>query len=75
MFYNCSGLEELNLSSFNTDKVTNMSWMFSFCSSLKKLDLSNFNINNETYMDYMFTGCSDELKNKIFEQNKSIKIW
>ena len=28
MFYECSSLKELNLSSFNTNKVTNMSYMF-----------------------------------------------
>ena len=28
MFYNCSSLKEINLSSFNTNQVTDMLWMF-----------------------------------------------
>ena len=39
MFYECSSLEELNLSNFNTNKVTNMYGMFLGCSSLKELNL------------------------------------
>ena len=36
MFYGCSSLEELDLRSFNTDKVVNMNDMFYKCLSLKK---------------------------------------
>ena len=36
MFFNCSSLESIDLSSFNTTNVTNMSNMFSHCSSLVK---------------------------------------
>ena len=43
---------------FKTNKVTNMSNMFSGCSTLKKLNLSNFNTNNLTNMEGMFIGCS-----------------
>ncbi len=66
MFSNCSSLKELNLSSFNTNNVTDMACMFRRCSSLKKLNISNFNINAKTTLIYsMFDGCSEELKNKI----------
>lgn len=34
MFYSCSGLITLDLSNFNTSKVTNMMAMFALCSSL-----------------------------------------
>ena len=34
MFHSCSSLTSLDLSSFNTSKVTNMSNMFSDCSKL-----------------------------------------
>ena len=34
MFDGCRNLTELNLTNFNTNKVTNMSYMFSGCSSL-----------------------------------------
>ena len=43
MFYGCSSLQSLNLSSFNTTNVKNMSDMFSGCSSLTK---ENVKINN-----------------------------
>ena len=33
MFYNCENLTELNLSSFNTNNVTNMSGMFYSCAN------------------------------------------
>ena len=36
MFYECNSLTNLNLSNFNTQNVTNMSWMFDNCNSLKK---------------------------------------
>ena len=53
-----SSLENLDLSSFNTSKVTNMSNMFSNCESLISLDLSSFNTSNVTNMSNMFRACS-----------------
>ena len=44
LFYGCSSLASIDLSSFNTTNVTNMSIMFSKCSSLKSVDLSSINI-------------------------------
>ena len=41
MFFNCNSLINLYLSNFNTQNVTNMSWIFFNCNSLTKLDLSN----------------------------------
>jgi len=58
MFYGCSSLESIDLSSFNTNNVTNMYGMFSFCSSLESIDLSSFNTNNVTNMSFMFYLCS-----------------
>ncbi len=58
MFYGCSSLTELNLSSFNTSAVTNMSYMFMNCSKLATLNVSNFNTNKVTNMSAMFSGCS-----------------
>ena len=43
MFYYCKNLSKLNLSSFNTNNVTNMSKMFSGCENFSELDLSLFN--------------------------------
>ena len=74
MFRNCSSLKELNLSNFNTNNVTDISYMFYGCSQLKELNLTNFNTNNVNDMSHMFSGCSDELKYKVKEQNKQIYI-
>ncbi|MBO7505060.1 BspA family leucine-rich repeat surface protein [bacterium] len=58
MFYQMNGLTNVDLSSFDTSRVTNMSYMFYNCRSLKKLDLSNFNTSKVTNMNYMFSSCS-----------------
>ena len=36
MFEGCSSLNNINLSNFNTNNVTNMEYMFYGCSSLNK---------------------------------------
>ena len=53
-----SVIEKLDLSSFDTSNVTNMSSMFYGCSSLTSLDLSNFNTSSVTNMQSMFSQCS-----------------
>ena len=58
MFSGCRSLTSLDLSSFNTSNVTDMSGMFSGCSSLTSLDLSNFNTSKVTKMWHMFNNCS-----------------
>ena len=76
MFDECSSLNKLNVSNFNTNNVGNMSYMFYNCSSLKELNLSNFNTSNAIDIKGMFAGCSDELRNKIKikEQNQCIFV-
>ena len=73
MFYNCSKLNSLNLSNFNTNNVTNMSSMFYDCSSLTSLNLSNFNTNNVTNMENMFSGINKKSCNLICNDEKIIK--
>ena len=58
MFKYCSSLTTLDLSNFNTSKVTHIESMFSSCRSLANLDLSNFDTSNVTNMNGMFNGCS-----------------
>ena len=48
----------LNVSNFNTAKVTTMTFMFADCKALTTLDLTSFNTANVTDMSYMFSGCS-----------------
>ena len=48
-----TGLEYMN-----TEKVTNMSYMFFKCSSLTSLDVTHFNTEKVTDMNSMFDSCS-----------------
>ena len=73
MFWGCSTLEEIYLSNFKTNKVTNMRAMFSGCSSLKELNIDNFDTINVKSIDRMFSGCSEELIMKIKTRYKNIK--
>ena len=58
MFAQCSSLTSLDLSSFNTSKVTDMRGLFEGCKNLTSLNVSSFNTSNVKYMDAMFRGCS-----------------
>ena len=70
--FKLSGIENLDISNFNTLNVSNMYCMFNGCSSLKELNISDFNKYINT--NYMFDGCSNELKEKIKSQIKGINI-
>lgn len=61
MFDNYS-MADIDLSNFDTSKVTNMHCMFYYCNKLTDLDLSGFDTSNVVDMSYMFRGCYD-LKN------------
>ena len=52
----------------DTEKVTDMSFMFQYCSSLTELDLKNFNTTKVTNMSLMFDNCSS-LKELKFRKN------
>ena len=58
MFGDCSNLNSLDITNFNTAKVTDMGNMFLGCSNLTSLDLTNFNTAKVTDMHGMFKGCS-----------------
>lgn len=62
MFYNCSGVEQLDIVRINTSKVTNMQGMFTDCDSLVELDTTGWDTSNVTDMSSMFAGC-DNLAN------------
>ena len=68
MFHNCFDLNNLNISSFNTKNVTDMSYMFYDCKNLINLDLSSFNTKNIENVNGIFHGCNKS----IIEKNKSI---
>ena len=53
-----AALKYMDLSSFDTAKVTDMRWMFKDCESLTELDVSGFDASNVTDMNEMFSGCT-----------------
>ena len=59
MFYDCSNITTIDLSSFDTKNVTNMSYMFSGCDNITNLDLSSFDTKNVTNMSNMFCDCNN----------------
>lgn len=64
-----SKIETVNLSSFDTSKVTSISYMFAY-SSFEKLNLSGFNTSNVVNMSNMFDQCK-KLKN-IYASNRFV---
>ena len=59
-FSGCNNLTEIKgIEYLNTEKVTNMSFMFNSCKVLTSLNLSNFNTEKVTDMQGMFKECSD----------------
>ena len=58
MFYECSKLKSLDLTSFQSSKLKNMEYMFANCSSLENINFStSFDTKNVTNMRYMFNDC------------------
>ena len=58
MFYGCDNIISIDLSAFNSQKVTNMSGMFYGCSNLTNVDFNSINTDNVTNVSGMFAGCS-----------------
>jgi surface protein len=54
MFGKLTSIASLNLTDYDTSKVTNMSLMFWNCSSLESIDLSHFDTSSVTLMSAMF---------------------
>ena len=51
-------VKELDLSNWDTSKVTNMRFMFANYFNLEKINLKSFNTKNVTTMECMFFGCT-----------------
>jgi len=62
LFADCQSLKKVDLSHFNTEKVTNMNSMFNGCKLLNEINLANINTQNVTDMCHIFSGC-ESLKN------------
>jgi surface protein len=62
MFYNSIYLTDVDLSSFDSSEVQNMSNMFCGCKNLKYIDLSSLNTKNLKNIGGMFGGCASLTK-------------
>ena len=63
MFYKLYRLPSLDLTVFNTSKVTNLKYMFMWCVDLASLDVSNWDTSNVTNMDTLFCHTSIKVLN------------
>ena len=60
MFYDCKNMLSIDLSNFNTDKVTNMEGTVYGCSNLKEIEGLKYLIsNNVINMQIMFYECNN----------------
>ncbi len=60
MFENCENLEKLDLTSFDTSNVKDMTCMFANCKNLKEIIFGeNFDTSKVTSMRRMFQGCNN----------------
>jgi surface protein len=57
MFYGLRNITKIDLSKFDSSKVTGMAGMFYSCSSIVSINLDNFVTSSVTTMHGMFNGC------------------
>ena len=71
MFEGCSALQTLDLSNFNTQNVTDMSWMFSGCKALTTIYASEKFVTTACdYDNYMFKDCTNIVGAVPYNENK-----
>ena len=74
MFLNCNKLIQLDLSNWNTKKITDIYQTFRNCSSLTRLDLSNWDTKNVYEVYEAFGNCPNLYKIKIFNKQTALKL-
>ena len=72
MFYNLSNIVKIDLSKFDSSKVTGMAAMFSFCNSLVSINFNNFNTSLVTNMHRMFNNCTSLISLNLDSFNTSL---
>ena len=65
MFRKLNSVTNIDLSTINTSRTTQMGGMFEICPNLTTIDLSSLDTSNVLYMQYMFSGCNN-LNNIVF---------
>ena len=76
MFNGCSNITSIDLSHFDSSRVTNMRSMFQSCSNLFVINLYNLVTSNVKDMGYMFSGCKslNPLDLTSFETSKVTRM-
>ena len=76
MFNGCSNIRSIDLSHFDSSRVTNMRAMFQSCSNLFEINLYNLVTSNVKDMGYMFSGCKslNPLDLTSFETSKVTRM-
>ena len=59
LFSGCSNIISIDLSSFDSKKLTKMFGMFMGCEKLKNINLNNFDSRNVTNIQYTFSNCKN----------------
>ena len=59
MFSKCKHISKIDLSSFDSKNITNMSYMFSDCSNLTNVNLTSLRAENVTDVSYIFSNCTN----------------
>ena len=59
MFEGLDNIEEIDLSNFDSSRVTNMAYMFANCTGLKKINFGNMNTSIVVNMKYFLHGCQN----------------
>ena len=78
LFDQCNSLEEIlvNESTFITDKVKDMGYMFNKCEKLKNIPTSGFNTKIAEFLNFMFSECKEitnlDLSNFIIKDKANI---
>lgn len=78
MFNKCSGLLSIDLSKFDTSKVTDTLRMFKDCGALKTIYVNNkFNLKSVKNSGNMFHGCSNIIgeKGSVYDSNNKDKTY
>jgi surface protein len=57
MFYYCNALTSLDVSNWDTSRVTDMGSMFYYCQELTELNIKHFNMNKVNATNSMFSNC------------------
>ena len=71
MFSDCVSLTSIDVSSFDTSKVTDIGSLFSNCESIISLDIKNFDTSSVIYFNSIFQGCFS-LESIIYHTSRTI---